>query len=172
MYMYTRVCPECIYIVYIDTITKSMSLQNNLKNSYPYKITLKFSWLIKLVLILVIVFTPLVWLLCFTLGCSEPAFPAPQVVRPLPLWRSIVLPHLRMGNSADTVAVSKTSCCSHQIAMRYMQGNQLFLIFYLYRCFAMRIKIRRYDSQQLYDCIIIFLIREQNCTRGKHIPCW
>lgn len=82
MYMYTRVCPECIYIVYIDTITKSMSLQNNLKNSYPYKITLKFSWLIKLVLILVIVFTPLVWLLCFTLGCSEPAFPAPQVVRP------------------------------------------------------------------------------------------
>lgn len=31
MYMYTRVCPECIYIVYIDTITKSMSLQNNLK---------------------------------------------------------------------------------------------------------------------------------------------
>lgn len=145
----------------IHVYTKFLSVQNNFKNFlarqnefdtfhsfHTVSLTCNLHWLY-----------------------TEP-FPAPQVVRPLPLLRSIVLPHLRMGNSADTVAMSKTSCCSHQIATRYMQGNQLFLIVYLYRCFAMRIKIRRCDSQQLYDCVIIFLIRTQNCTGSKHIPCW
>lgn len=155
--------PVCTLILYTKNtiIKKFLSVQNNFKNFLAHQnnfdtfhsfhtvsLTCNLHWLY-----------------------TEP-FPAPQVVRPLPLLRSIVLPHLRMGNSADTVAMSKPSCCSHQIATRYMQGNQLFLIVYLYRCFAMRIKIRRCDSQQLYDCVIIFMIRTQNCTGSKHIPCW
>lgn len=157
MFLSSTVCTLILYIR--NTITKSTSIQNtsNLKNSYPYKTLAHQNNVDSFHSFHTVSLTcNLHWL------HTEP-FPAPQVVRPLPLLRSIVLPHLRMGNSADT---------SHQIATRYMQGNQLFIIVFLYRCFAMRIKIRRCDSQQLYDCVIIFLIRAQNCTGSKHIPCW
>lgn len=103
-----------------------MSIQNNFKNFYPYNNFKNF-------LAHQNNFDTFHSFHTVSLTCNlhwlytEP-FPAPQVVRPLPLLRSIVLPHLRMGNSTDTVAMSKTSCCSHQIATRYMQGNQLFLI--------------------------------------------